>query len=108
MATQPDRLSEALLGLCLLASKEPRLGQVRLVAEFRRQYPEIALVDTRDAKAWEDQLVREWAGDALQGLLTANVDITTQNLPDIPEEPAARAAFDYAQAMLTEYKRRRS
>jgi hypothetical protein len=104
MATQPDRLSEALLGLCLLASKETRPGQVRLVAEFLRQYPEITLVD---AKAQEDQLVREWAGEALGGLLSATVDITTENLPDIPEEPAARAAFDYAQAMLAEYKRRR-
>lgn len=56
----------------------------------------------------EGMLIEMWAGNALTGLLTANVDITKENLPAIPEEPAARAAFDYAQAMLAEWKRRRA
>ena len=41
--TTPDRLSEALLGLCLLASQTPREGQERLVAQFRATYPEVVL-----------------------------------------------------------------
>ena len=46
MAAKPllsayDKLSEALLGLTLLALDRPRAEHPRLVEQFRKQYPEI-------------------------------------------------------------------
>lgn len=43
-----DKLSEALLGLCVLASRECKTNDemIRLVAQFRAQYPEIILDPT--------------------------------------------------------------
>jgi ABC-type enterochelin transport system substrate-binding protein len=50
MAT-PDRLSEALLGLCVLAAKGHNdVDFSRLVEQFRKNYPEIILLEDRQAE----------------------------------------------------------
>lgn len=43
-----DKLSEALLGLTLLALDRPRGEHKRLVEQFRAQYPEIILLEPGD------------------------------------------------------------
>lgn len=46
------------------------------------------------------------ANAALSGLLTANVDVNTDNMPDINPDDAARKAYNYASAMMAERAKR--
>jgi hypothetical protein len=57
--------------------------------------------------AQEGMSLRDYfAAKALQGLLTANVEICTDNMPDIDPAAAAGNCYRFADAMLAERSRR--